>query len=836
MKGAIDRGTRFGIGILMVLAAWNAAGLTGTSGSVVTAPFMRWSTAAPGAAGSSAENELITGTVTDSSTGEALASATVQVEGTYRGTITNAEGRFELRVPSLPVRLVIRFIGFETAIVPVSGSGSLEVRLVPAATVLPEIVVSGEDPAVRIMRRVIERKKEWRAELERFRADAYTRLVIENDTGIVSMTESVSDFWWDRLLGRREVLRGSRRSANLPEGGAFPAGLAVENLYDDDVELAGTRLMGVTHPDALDTYDVSLEGTRSLDGRTVFDISVRPRSRLASAFVGRVSVLDGEFALLEVHLRPGDSFLFPPPIQFVGIELTQQFASFGGPYMLPVDFRAEYELRFGIEGLLQFPTVRVRQISRLDGYEVNAPAADSVFSSEVQFVTDRTTLPADSVATSGTVVPLSLREAAALTSIDSTDTFDRAFRPTGALARFARVSAEGERSDRVERDLALDLAPEAWTDRVSGLHAEVGGLAWWKRRIGLGGAIGYDTAPRLVEWGVRAEAVMLRHAARTRRGSADARPAAGRPKITVFGRFDRGLAARIVSRTQDPFFNTVRVLFNGHDYFDYVQRDRIEAGLRLGPVRSAGLSLELAWRRDRDASVATGRPVRLVGTATQRPNPAVPEGILSSAVAKARIGFRPDDFGFTGATGAEVEVEVSPGGSPGADGGFVRASTRIDLRTETFWRRRFLPNVLDVALTASRAFGPVPPQRWGIVDGTGGWSSFGALRTLPDAFYEGDSHVFVGWEHHFRSVPFEMLGLRGLARRGYGLILTGAHGRTWLSDEALALARHVPHTSPGWHHEVGLSLTGILKIIRFDVSRRLDEAGWSVGFGTARLF
>ena len=34
---------------------------------------------------------LIEGTITDANTGEPLAAATVQVEGTYHGTITNAE-------------------------------------------------------------------------------------------------------------------------------------------------------------------------------------------------------------------------------------------------------------------------------------------------------------------------------------------------------------------------------------------------------------------------------------------------------------------------------------------------------------------------------------------------------------------------------------------------------------------------------------------------------------------------------------------------------------------------------------------------------------------------
>ena len=63
---------------------------------------------------------LVVGTVSDARTGMTLPSATVQIEGTYQGTITNAEGAFSLRVRELPATLLVRFIGYETARVPVA--------------------------------------------------------------------------------------------------------------------------------------------------------------------------------------------------------------------------------------------------------------------------------------------------------------------------------------------------------------------------------------------------------------------------------------------------------------------------------------------------------------------------------------------------------------------------------------------------------------------------------------------------------------------------------------------------------------------------------------------
>ena len=93
------------------------------------------------------------------------------------------------------------------------------------------------------------------------------------------------------------------------------------------------------------------------------------------------------------------------------------------------------------------------------------------------------------------------------------------------------------------------------------------------------------------------------------------------------------------------------------------------------------------------------------------------------------------------------------------------------------------------------------------------------------------------WEHNFRTLPFELAGLYSLARRGYNVLVFGGHARTWASEAGrAALAPYVPRVSEGFHHEVGLSLSGLFGLLRLNLGARLDEPGLAVGLSAARIF
>jgi hypothetical protein len=88
-------------------------------------------------------------------------------------------------------------------------------------------------------------------------------------------------------------------------------------------------------------------------------------------------------------------------------------------------------------------------------------------------------------------------------------------------------------------------------------------------------------------------------------------------------------------------------------------------------------------------------------------------------------------------------------------------------------------------------------------------------------------------------VPFEALGLFALADRRWGLSVYGAHAAAdWGDGRARTLARRgFPAAgSDGWHHEVGLGLTGLAGFLRLNATARLDARAFSLGLGTGGLF
>src|SRR5690606_26803248 len=177
----------------------------------------------------------------------------------------------------------------------------------------------------------------------------------------------------------------------------------------------------------------------------------------------------------------------------------------------------------------------------------------------------------------------------------------------------------------------------------------------------------------------------------------------------------------------------------------------------------------------------------------------------------------------------------------GSDFGFTTFATAIDWRFATFGRRRLIPNTLELRLVAGASTGDVPRQRLGIVDGSMGvYRPFGVLHTRTGVPYQGDRHAGLFWEHNFRTVPFELLELRRLARKGYSLIVFGGHARTWLDrepPEELSLdAGPAPYVADGWHHEVRVSLSGILILFRVVEAKLLGADGSTVGIGATRMF
>lgn len=780
----------------------------------------------------------VQGTITDAETGEPLPSAHIIIKNTYQGTISNQDGEFSINVPSVPLTLVARFIGFESQEITVrSADEDIHFNMQPSVAELGEIMVTGEDPAIEIMREVIRRKQIWRADLETYKAEAYTRQQLKNDTAIVMISESVSTAFWDREKGPREVLKSKRQTANMESADNFAGVSYLPNFYDDNIEIAGFDLVGVTHPKALSYYTFYLEDMQSIDDKVVYELSVTSKRKLQPLFEGTIFVLGEEYALLEVDLKPNSVVAFPPPIQDFNLTYSQQYSNFGGEFWLPVDVRIEGLVEVGMVGL-RFPAIGFKQVARLSDYEVNIPLPDSLYEDSELFTVDSASIAKkDSIFIQEVdVIPLDTREQEAYETLDSTATLEKAFRPEGFLARFIEMEDEsggeggsgggsGSSGSGFLSKVTRNLSPLARFNRVELFY---GGIKhernYLDSKIFSRTFAGYNTGYEEFSYGL----------------VFGWRPLKNSRRLILFSGYNSDTETRYNSDLYLPLMTSTPVLFGYDDYFDYYRRDRAFLGMSYMPRSNIG-SLDFRYNYENHSEIDEFSSYDIAGSDNlQRPNSYINEGTLSSVRLKLSKGSDREALGAIGANDYSVSIEQSAG-FLGSDWNFTQFKIDLYRRYETFYQRRFFPNTLDLRLNAGTYLGDLPIQKNEVLDASlGMFTPFGAFKTKRFLPYEGASYFALNAEHNFKSIPFEMLGWRNATKTGLSLLVFGGVGKTWLQQEQINQFQNRygfdPQEADKLHMEAGVSLSNIFNLFRADVAYRIDQPGFFLGISVARLF
>lgn len=85
----------------------------------------------------------VSGTVTETSSGQPLPGVNISIQGTTTGTTTNAQGQYSLTVPGPDAVLVFSFVGYETREIQVGNRTTIDVQLQEDVAALDEVVVVG---------------------------------------------------------------------------------------------------------------------------------------------------------------------------------------------------------------------------------------------------------------------------------------------------------------------------------------------------------------------------------------------------------------------------------------------------------------------------------------------------------------------------------------------------------------------------------------------------------------------------------------------------------------------------------------------------------------------
>lgn len=272
----------------------------------------------------------VKGSVTDTK-GERLPYATIFLQGTTIGTTTNGNGDYELTVPSGKHKLMCQYIGFkpESYALTITDGQSVTHNFVLSdeGLEMKEVVVkaSNEDPAYKIIRNAIKRRKQHLDRIKTFQTSIYFKGVVRSrampnkfmgqemkpldlglDTagkGVIYLAEQDATYYTD---GKREktVIHSVHESGD--KGGlGFSRFPDVISFYENNVPLLGRTSRGFISPisdNALSYYTYKLIGEFTEHDNIIYKIRMTPKRKYEPCFSGDIYIASKDYSIHSLSL------------------------------------------------------------------------------------------------------------------------------------------------------------------------------------------------------------------------------------------------------------------------------------------------------------------------------------------------------------------------------------------------------------------------------------------------------------------------------------------------------------------------------------------------------
>lgn len=279
--------------------------------------------------------------------GEPVAFANVLFKNSTEGTITNDDGRFYMESDNSHEILVVSFIGYDNAEIPLTSkvSYNMEIILVEAAEQLNEVVlISGKqskknNPAVDILRKIWSKKRENGVrKFNQYAFDKYEKVEFDLNTidsalmqkkifkGLefvfqdldtsritgktylpIFLNETFSKVHGDNILKEeKEEVLGNKNSGFEKNQAiiAFVQDLYQSyDIYDNYLKFFDKSFTSPLSRTGVDTYNYALRDSAFIDSKWCYNIVYYPRRKNELTFKGDFWVNDSTWAIKNINLE-----------------------------------------------------------------------------------------------------------------------------------------------------------------------------------------------------------------------------------------------------------------------------------------------------------------------------------------------------------------------------------------------------------------------------------------------------------------------------------------------------------------------------------------------------
>jgi len=278
--------------------------------------------------------QWISGRITDAQTGEPLAFVAVVEDGTTNGAYTDIDGFFRLGQPNENSLILFNYVGYRQLRMPWNGENPWVVQMHTVPFLTNEVIIRpGENPAERIMRKVISAKDENNPEKRTaFSYESYNKLVLtaeidssqfqdKSKLAMEAEEKRMMDYFSDKHLfimesaTSRKFMPPDRSEevilANKVSGLRNPMfamlGTQIQSFsfYGESVSVLDINYLSPLSDGAIRKYLFVLEDTTYLAADTVFTISFRPRKdKNFDGMKGQLFIHSNGYAIQQVIAEP----------------------------------------------------------------------------------------------------------------------------------------------------------------------------------------------------------------------------------------------------------------------------------------------------------------------------------------------------------------------------------------------------------------------------------------------------------------------------------------------------------------------------------------------------
>ena len=289
-----------------------------------------------------AQSTIITGEVTDASSGDPVPFANIIFQGTTIGTTTDFDGNFKLESDNPTDSVTASYVGYITRskVVKKGSKQVINFQFVENVIRLDEVIfVAGENPAFEILRKVVDNKKRNnKKSLEAYQYETYTKIEVDVDnitdrfrkkklvkkiTQVLDsveriagedgrpilpifISESLSEYHFrnNPKLQHERILKSKVTGVGIDDGTVVSQFIGSSfqeyNFYQNWLNIVGKEFISPIADGWKLYYDYDLTDSAEVDGHYCYRLDFFPRSEQDLAFKGTMWVTKKEYALRQI--------------------------------------------------------------------------------------------------------------------------------------------------------------------------------------------------------------------------------------------------------------------------------------------------------------------------------------------------------------------------------------------------------------------------------------------------------------------------------------------------------------------------------------------------------